>query len=236
MRSFARLLIFSCLIAVAAACSKKKPPTSDGSSVISLQLPGAVGQGKVQSKEGAGQNVSMATMPATRRACYGLSVTGQEIQSTPASLCSPKMGLVKGFVEAGGEIQMEVPRGDERTFELYLYLMAEGDVTPCPELGQRISAAQLSNVYFLGSATKSILNAVEDITIQATFPGVAQTLSVANSYPASCAPAAPPQPKSGFGIANAAQTATGGGMKMTARAGAMTGTTLTGGGMKLKTK
>lgn len=209
---------------VCVSCTKKKP---EGSSVIALHVPSV---GSANTKEG-----SFAAIPEGRKACFGVSITAADILGTPATTCSPKTGIVAGFVESGGTVQVEVPKGEGRTFELYMYLAPDGDTNPCPEMGKVFSAAQLAGLYFMGSASGvAINNPVEDVTITATFPGVAQTLATAQAYPANCvATTAPSGGRTGLWLSSAAGAATGGGMKLLAHVGEVKGPVLTGGGMKL---
>jgi len=160
-----------------------------------------------------------------------------DIPSLAGSSCSPKTGIVAGFVESGGTIQVEVPRGENRTFELFLYLMADGETTACPPMGKVFAAADLSKIYSLGkTANVAIRNAVEDVTITADFPGVSQTIATTNSMPPSCGAVALPTTPPRQRISSASGIATGGGMKLTGRVGDVKGTTLTGGGVRLKSQ
>lgn len=218
----------------AASCAKK-PQSLSGTSLIALQVPSL-------SKSGSGGQTkseigTFAAIPTTRKACFGVNIVAADIKGLPSETCNPKTGIVAGFVESGGLINVEVPKGEGRTFELYLYLASDGDTSPCPQMGMRFSSAQLSKLYYLGAATGiSIKNAVEDVTITATFPGVAQTLAVANSYPTSCTVTSNPSSVPGFSVSAEAGVATGAGMKLNGRFGRNDGTVLSGGGMKLIAK
>lgn len=215
------------------SCTKKAENT--GSSVISLNVPDVSSSGK---SSGPGQKVgSFAALPANRRACFGINILADDIPSLAGSTCSPKTGIVAGFVESGGTIQVEVPRGENRTFELYLYLMADGETAACPTMGKVFAAADLPKLYNLGSTSNvAIRNAVEDVTITASFPGLSQTVATTNSMPASCGAIAAPSAPANQRVSTAAGVAVGGGIKLVGRIGDVKGTTLTGGGVRLKSQ
>ena len=153
----------------------------------------------------------------------------------PATTCSPKTGVTAGFVAEGGTLSVEVPRGEARMFELYMYLQDAGSTQPCPTLGKKFSAIDLAHVYFMGSTTVAIRNPVEDITLVASFPGVNQTLATTNSYPAVCMAVAAPTGLPGFHVSNGAGTAVGGGIRLSGAVGKTAGPVLTGGGMRMTT-
>lgn len=214
------------------ACTKKNE--NSGSSVISLSVPDVGGSAKGTN---ANQKVgSFAALPANRRACFGINVIADDIPAIGTE-CSPKMGIVAGFVESGGTIQVEVPRGENRTFELYLYLLPDGETMSCPTMGKTFAAADLPKLYNLGSTPNiAIRNAVEEVTITASFPGLTQSLLATNSLPSSCgavaAPSTPPKQRTSA----ASGVAIGGSIKLIGRVGDVKGTALTGGGIRLKTQ
>ncbi len=207
----------------------KKPNVNEGSTVISLKLPGKDGSSKAAGKGGVS---AFAALPASRKACFGVNVLANDIVGLPANTCNPKVGIVAGFIESGGTISLEVPRGEGRTFDLYLYLAPEGDVGPCPAMPQRFSTAQLKNLYYIGtSGPVALTKLVEEINIVADFPGLTQTLAAVNSYPASCTTF--PQVQPGFSVIPDRRVVTGGGITLSGRVGAANGKVLSGGGIKL---
>lgn len=207
----------------------KKPGLNGGSSVISLQLPAKDGSSKAFGKGGVS---AFAAIPANRKACFGVNVLADDIVGLPENSCNPKVGLVAGFIESGGTISLEVPRGERRTFDLYLYLAPEGDLSPCPQMPLRFSTAQLKNLYYIGtSGPVSLTKLVEEINIVASFPGLAQTFAAVNSYPASCTSFPEIQP--GFSVIPDRRVVTGGNITLSGRVGAANGKVLSGGGIKL---
>lgn len=195
------ILILCWLCAI--ACSR---PLNKDSSRLSIRAPGHPGQlGKAE----AG---SLSTIPTNRKACYGVSVSGQGIPGTAGTTCSPKSGVVAGFVEPNGLLELNVPQGTGRKVDLYLFLMKPGETGPCPQMAGAFSAAQLLQTYFMGDAPNvSLSKEVEVVTIKATFPGVNNYLARQNELPASCTAGVPQIPNpSGFHVSSSYQVSTDG--------------------------
>lgn len=203
-------------------------PQNASTSTITIQLP---------SKQSTAQKVgAFAALPANRKPCFGVNVLASDIKETPASTCSPRTGIVAGFAEAGQTLEVTVPRGDGRDFELYMYLMAENDNSACPSMVAPFSPTQLSKLYYLGAAINVGLHSdIVDVTINASFTGLTSTVANQNSYPASCIIADNNQTVPRFHVSNGAQTATGGTMKLSARIGKpASGPAASGGGMRIE--
>lgn len=203
-------------------------PQSGNTSTITIQLP---------SKQTTTQKVgAFSALPANRKACFGVNVLAGDIKETPASTCSPRTGIIAGFAEAGQTLEVTVPRGDGRDFELYMYLMAENDNGACPAMLAPFSPTQISKIYYLGAATNVGLHSdTVDVTINATFSSLANTIANQNSYPASCTVADATQTVPRFHVSSGAQVATGGAMKLSARIGkTVSGPSASGGGMRIE--
>lgn len=225
-----RLFILILSLFAVTACNRAKPKTS---STISIRAPGD------PAFLGKSDTQSLATIPAGRKVCYGVTVTGPGITTNPPSTCNPNTGLIAGFVEANGLLELNVPRGTGRQIDLYLYLMNSGDNGPCPKMNAAFSANELLQTYRIGSALNiSLVNDVETVAIAADFPGVSSNLAQQLSLPASCtAGAVLPPNRAGFHISTSMQTATGGGFKLLGRVGsAYDGNVLSNANYKLKIK
>ena len=220
-------IYFALLVALLLSACSKKPEA--GISVVAFRVPRL-------SDFGTQKYGTLSTIPTDRSACFGVNVVAIDITTTPASTCNPRLGKTAGFIAEGGLLQVDVLRGEARTFELYMYLKPVGDTKPCPAYGASFSAAQLKQVYFMGSTTQSILREVENVNIVANFPGLNQTLAVANSYPASCTASAVATLNPNFHVSNSTGIAVGGGMRLSSTVGKTGGPVMTGGGMKLVTK
>ncbi len=87
-----------CSFLFVAACSR---PSDDGKTKVQVSLP--------NSKPG---NTSASFT------CYAIMVAGDGIANQNAA-CLPEKGLVQGFVQEGGTIELSVPKGPKRDFILY---------------------------------------------------------------------------------------------------------------------
>ncbi len=219
-----QILIVGFLLTLISGCTRKK----DGiTSTISIRAPSA------SNKVGA-----MSTLPANRKACYGISITGPGIPNVRASDCSPETGVLGGFVNPGDLIQAEVPQGSNRHINLYVFLEKVGENNPCPAMGGVFAVSQLSQIYLVGSTSNLTLSGSEQtVDITANFPGVTQNIAVTSAMPATCVATTPSNGPKGFRVSSASHLATGTGIKMFAHVGrAERATTLTGTGIKLKVK
>lgn len=219
------LYVIGVLFSVALLGCSRQPAANKNKSILAIKAP--------QSKVG-----SLAAMPAGRKACYGVSVSGPGITFNPALSCSPSTGIVAGFVESGQNIEVsDVPQGAGRKIDLYLFLQLTGEDNPCPQMGAYFSASQLPQVYHLGSVDNVTLDQeVQQVEITAVFPGETQNLAVQQTLPSSClASTTPSAPIPGFNISAGSGVATGTGLKLFGRIGKPYAKGVaTGGGFVLK--
>ncbi len=153
-------------------------------------------------------------MPADRKACYGVNITGPGINANSNS-CGPTSGILAGFVEPGANIEVSLPRGTDRKIELYAFLQQVGQNNPCPGLGGNLPASQLINTYLIGSANN--VDAVGDVTvveITATLPGTTHHLAQDLSLPVTCTAGAQQNNLPGFHVSNGHGVVTGGTYKI----------------------
>lgn len=175
-------LLTSALTAVLAlvGCTRAQ---DKGLSTITIQAP--------KLSQSAKLGVGAYTLPANRKACYGVNITASDIDSYATS-CLSNIGIVAGFVEPGGTLEASVPMGSERKIQLILYLQAVGENGPCPVMGQIISSNNFSNTYVVGTASGlNLKNDVEKVAITTSFPGEANNIAKQLSLPASCIPGNP---------------------------------------------
>lgn len=157
------LCFLVCFISV--GCTR---PDAELKSKISISIPkseGPISQG--------------ATIPADKKACYGVKVSGPGISPMPQT-CGADLGIYGGFVEEGGVLSLDVPKGDSRTFDLVIYLAGAGE--PCPAWTQSFGAytGQLKSTYLAGRTEGvSLKNADETVAIALNFPGVGSDLATA---------------------------------------------------------
>lgn len=173
-------------------------------------------------RPGGGSSRLRLTLPGKLQTasalCYYVNVTGVGIAGKPAA-CGPTEGVGTGFLEPFASTELLVPKGLERTVELFGYVPANGEA--CSALGA-LSAAAFDHLYVLATKT-GVDTSYEQTTVDltATFPGVTQHYGVQVQLPAACYAGAPvlaggPTP---FRIASGAGLATGAGAKLKARIG-----------------
>lgn len=203
---------------------------SGGRSTLSIQVPAAANT--LNKSGGVG---AMATMPAGRKACYGVVVSGGGLNDHSAT-CGPKGSVFAGFVEPGGTVSVSLDKGKGRTVELFAFLENAGQDVPCPQLGPNLPAAQILNTFKVGSVSNVDMTAeVTEITITASFPGLSNTIAQELALPTSCsssstAGAGPP----GFSISSGRSAATGTGYTLLGGFGKpVNGQVATGTGFKL---
>lgn len=208
------------------ACSRP----SGEKSYLRIQAPNS------QSLAKSGLN-AFSNIPSNRKACYGVNVTASDI-TIESSACTPKMGIVAGFVEENEIIQVEVPRGTKRKIDLYLHLMPPGQSGPCPKLNTKLENIVISSTFLMGSAVDVDLNQdIQTVSIDMDFPGLSAHIGQQLALPSTCQGNSAPERRSGFHLSTSQGIATGGSIRMHGRIGRPTpGTTATGGSIKLNGK
>lgn len=194
------------------ACNR---PLSNEFSTLTIKAPQANALGKVG---------ALAALPANRKACYGVNVTGPGILMNRGNACSPETGVIAGFIESGQIIQASVPQGVDRKIELLVYLQAVGENLPCDQLGPAFTAGQILNTYIVGKATGvNMGQPVVEVEITLNFPGLANHIKQQLSLSDSCFVATNPSVgNSGFQISTGqgySSSAAGAGIHLKARVG-----------------
>ncbi len=183
----------------------------------------------------------LAVLPTDRKLCYGVSISGPGIDKTAASQCSPELSATAGFVEAGGLIEVVIPKGEGRRIELYLFAQKAGENNPCPQMGSVLPATRLKQVYFLGKVEGlSLVKDTEEVEIPITFSGIEQNIAQTLALPSSCLANQDPAVNENhkhFGIYTSSQKSSGAGYKLYGVVGKPTDKkVLTGGGLRLIVK
>lgn len=187
------------------------------------------------------KSTALSAMPTNRTACYGVRVTGPNIVSPNPTTCDATPGIAAGFVASGEKMEIVVPRGDNRTFTLYLLLQKEGETAPCPTMGTHLTS-QFDQIYNVGSAKNVALTELEqEITIEAIFPGLENHIAAQLSLPAACLANSSPTPSGPgnptFQVSSGSQVMVGSGIRLHSRAGrGQDGSELSGTGIRMKVK
>jgi hypothetical protein len=148
------LAVFSTLL----SCSRD---LGTDRSVVRLQLP----QTSLFEKAG---------VLSTRTECYGVNVRGPGI-SEGAGSCQPSLGVSAGFIAKTSEttaISLSVPRGSERTIEVFLYQAPDGQ-SECKDWAQMNASpkANYRNVYKVGEKSGVDMNSEETfVSISVSLP------------------------------------------------------------------
>ncbi|MBY0314017.1 MAG: hypothetical protein K2Q26_00740 [Bdellovibrionales bacterium] len=160
-------------------------------------------------------------MPSGRDVCYGVSVTASDIPMFTNS-CSPSSGIIAGFVKDGDPIELEVPVGNNRKIELFVYLKPVRDSGPCPRISAPLPSSLLYSIYRIGVVNSvNLVNATEVIPIEIEFPGITQHVVKQYNLPVACALGTAPSEanSSGFYVSTSQQTSSAIGYKLEARVG-----------------
>jgi hypothetical protein len=223
--------LFAILFCVSFAILGCQREGKKNSSSISIVVPPAA-----NSHNKTGGIGSMSTMPSDRKACYGVIISGPGLTPQPANACSPPAAIRAGFVEPGATIEISVPKGSNRTVELFAFLQASGLDQPCPAFNPSLSAAQIAATYKLDSVSSIDMSGeVTRVTLNANFPGVANNYAVAMGLPATCTAdsASPGNPN--FSISNGRGVASNGAITLYGAVGRpVSGMSASNGAMTLK--
>lgn len=133
---------------------------------------------KVQYKN----SVLASSFPEATEICYGVNVTAQDIPSRSLS-CGPTLGLTAGFVPSGSEVSLDVPSGENRNVDLYMYLPKTGQGCPSTES----SKIDTTNLFKVSSKSNVALNSTEVILeMPVAFPGYDHSVFDDMNLPSSC--------------------------------------------------
>lgn len=174
---FTLFLIFS-LFTI--GCNRAQMIT-DGKSQIEFKMPNA-------SKIHEQIKLFGETLPIGKQICFAVNVTGTGISNSinEAGTCHSKFGLISGFAQDGTTLSLEVPKGNSRNFELYMYLADSG--SPCPSLDFNFfdSNINYAKTFLVGTSNSVNLNSdKENVNIQLQFQGLTKSL-LAQSGQVSC--------------------------------------------------
>lgn len=223
-----RYWLVGCLLLLAVGCSRKS--VVDGASRISIVVP---------AEEAFNSKISaLAHYEGFRKKCYAVVVSAADIVGGSGNACTPKFGLTAGFVAAGGSVDLEIPNGTGRKFELYMFLQKPGENNPCPVMSSALSNEQLAQTYLVGVKENIALEGgTVNIEFTENFPGLSQHLAQQSGVEACKPTTAIATNPVGFQMSSAQREAFGANVRLRARAGQVYGSTvLTGSNIKLLVK
>ncbi len=128
------------------------------------------------------------TLPIGKQICFAVNVTGPNIPNLISSSgnCHGSFGSFAGFKEEGSNLSIDVLKGSDRNFELYMYLADAG--TLCPSLNENFFTSNLNHAktYLVGKTSGVNINQdSQNVTINLQFQGLNNSL-LANSGNTSC--------------------------------------------------
>jgi hypothetical protein len=176
MRFGFRFAMLSACLFLSSACVR--PAGKDASSRVLIQTPDL----------SLAANVStQSAIPTGQKACYGVSVTGEGIGATAGGGCGLSVGASAGFVEGSSTLSLELPRGSDRTFELFIYLVSTTESCPKFDPTMLSKLSDLKKIYRSGKTSGVTLNQdQQNVTINVLFPGEEQSLFTVEPAVASC--------------------------------------------------
>jgi hypothetical protein len=176
MKAYFQFLIYISLycfsVILNTGCSR--PNINGKTSVISIMTPK---RSEIVSKV---KTFSQA-LPDNKVYCFAITVKGTGIEEVKSSadLCQASLGLSSGFVQESESLTLDVPKGSDRSFELFLYLAEPGTV--CPVLNDSFfsNIVAYSKTYQVGKTSSvNLTQDNESVEIELDFKGLAQNLMV----------------------------------------------------------
>jgi len=129
---------------------------------------------------------SNTSLPASRKVCYAVNITASDIPPKSAP-CTPALGVFAGFIQEGGTIELEVPRGSGRQIDLYMYLLPQNNNGPCPQSTNSFAGLDLASLFLVGTQQNLDLSQdTQTVTIDVQFPGLTQHIGQQMNLPSSC--------------------------------------------------
>lgn len=118
---------------------------------------------------------ALSAPPQGFKVCYGVNVTAADIPSTPRS-CGMPLGKFAGFVESGGVLSVDVPRGVNRVVTVYAYLTPDSQVS-CPTFSPDCQGALACSTYKVAATANVDTTEPEvEVTVTADFPALTDNM------------------------------------------------------------
>jgi hypothetical protein len=156
------------------ACSRA---TSDESTIVNFKTPTMAALKLSTAQSISKQRITKAeALPTDRKICFAINVTGPGIETQPVK-CLGSVGQVAGFTGENSELSLVLPRGNDRNFELLIFL-ADPDKS-CPTLTTDIINSSFLNRTFISGSAKniSLTKDSETVNILLNFPGLQNSMA-----------------------------------------------------------
>jgi len=175
MKIFWHLLFLLSTTTIFSGCGNSSD--GGGKATLRLELPSSF-----SGSENALKTTSLEA--STLKACFAISLRGDDIESTNGDSCNPEYGQFVGLVEGGQTVEVSVERGSDRVIDLY-YVASED----CSELGSPLSLGTMGSnkVHRLAQKRGIKLNSSNvSVTLPIQLPGPANTLDRVYGLPSAC--------------------------------------------------
>ncbi len=104
--------------------------------------------------------------------------------------CSPDLGITSQFVGPGQVVNVEVPAGSDRLFEVYFFHGSGNEACPTKSGSDRYSNIDAEKMYFVGEAGGiTVQDDTQSVSIDIAYPGAGSNL--ASLLGGSCGPTNP---------------------------------------------
>lgn len=203
----------------------------DTAASINIQIP---------EMRGSQKNLSALSFPSTGTLCFIANATASDIKSTQDT-CLPEIGILSQFGKPGEEIILNsVPSGDNRKFEIYLFIVSAGQTCPAADF-ETLIKLDYSKFYSVGMVDGiSISKDEETVNIDIAFPGAANSFLPKYSALGCAGNVAPVTPTAEYApekVNLGGGIITGGSYKIRASVGGnVSSKEITGGSYKIKVK
>ncbi len=220
-----QIYFFAAFIGVLATSVSCSPVSDNGSSRVRLRLPDGVQSSKVGTLAYNWSNV-----------CYAIHIHASDIKPSQGTSCEIPLALFHGLKAPGQEISINVPRGRDRTLEIFTYLRANASEA-CSQLNNGFAGLDKSKLVRVGRVDKFHTDAPEvDVEVTIRAPNAGESVLTQYNLPATCVATAPdPTARGTARITSGRARSIGGSFVVDA---ALTGTqneiTLSGGSFKVQ--
>lgn len=156
-------------------------------SKVALQIP-SESAFKASAMAGSLSKTSSLSEPLdVSKLCFAVQVSASDIPYAAKDSCDFRKGIVVGSVAAGENLVIDVPRGNDRLFEVFGYLR-KSNTEPCGPVPDVIPASDLQRIYLLGqSATVNVTQPEMVVEIAVKIPTSDQNIAATSaSLGASC--------------------------------------------------
>jgi hypothetical protein len=167
-----------------AACQRANKEDASSISSVSIAFP-TVQQFAASQSKTMSQSVGALAVVDYSKMCLSVQASGAGIVPTEGlASCDWRKGVVSAVAIPGQTIELEVPKGTNRTFDVYGYLR-DNTTDACPTVPAVMTSAVLAKTYLLGRTIGVELSQAQaTVNIQLSLPQDTNTVVSQLSLPA----------------------------------------------------